>query len=210
LLFERDPTLTQDAVRSLLQAGARPLQGLVADERQIGPGALDLEGALNVATAGASPALRSPGTQSRLALTASYIHPNPQWPFVGYVELRDDSGNIADGFDDRRLSLVAAPTTVTENLTRVASGFYQFSVSALASSNGETAHLQILFDDQPIVSQDVPIEPAHWVADDRVSPGGGCALRPASHGTSAAWLVSLGLALGVAFSRRRRRHMLAK
>jgi subtilisin family serine protease len=211
LLFERDPTLTQDSVRALLQAGARPLQGLVADERQIGPGALDLEGALNVATAGDSPALRLPGTQSRLALTASYIHPDPEWPFVGYVELRDDSGNIADGFDDRRLSLVAVPTTITENLTRVASGFYQFSVSAPASSNGEMAHLQILFDDQPIVSEDVPIEPAHWIADDHVSPSGGCALRPTSRGTRAVWLAPLGLALRVALSRRRRRrHRLAK
>ena len=99
LLFERDPTLTSDAVRALLQAGARPLQGIVFDERQIGPGALDLEGALRVATAGDSPALRVPGAQSWLALSESYAHPDPSWPFIGYVELRDDDGNIADGFD---------------------------------------------------------------------------------------------------------------
>ena len=45
-LFERDPTLTQDAARAILQAGARPLEGIVIDPRQIGPGALDLAGAL--------------------------------------------------------------------------------------------------------------------------------------------------------------------
>ncbi len=208
LLFERDPTLTQDSVRALLQAGARPLQGLVLDERQVGPGALDIEGALSVATAGASPALRVPGSKSWLALSESYAHPDPNWPFVGFVELRDDAGAIADGFDDSRLRLVAAPATISENLTRVASGFYGFTVNAPAGSGGSTLHLQVLFDDQPIVTQDVPIAVDRWVANDGVSTRGGCALGPMNAGSGAVWASAF--ALGLALAIRRRRHMLAK
>ena len=207
LLFERDPTLTQDSVRALLQAGARPLQGLVLDERQIGPGALDLEGALSVATAGDSPALRVPGAQSWLALSESYAHPDPAWPFVGYVELRDDNGNIADGFDEKRLRLDATPATLSEALTRVAPGFYRFTLSAPAGTGGETLRLTVSFDDQPLITRDVPIAVDHWVADDGVSVRGGCAVSVSRDSRAASWglMCALGLLLA-----RRRRHMLAK
>jgi subtilisin family serine protease len=208
LLFERDPTLTQDAVRALLQAGARPLQGIVLDERQIGPGALDLEGALNVATAGNSPALRIPGGQSWLALSESYAHPDPGWPFVGYVELRDDDGNVADGFDQNRLGLSADPATLSEGLTRVAPGFYRFTLTAPAGSGGELLRLLVSFDGQPIAQRDVPIAVDRWVADDGVSARGGCAVG-GSRGARASVGASL-VALVLLVARRRRRHMLAK
>jgi subtilase family protein len=208
LLFERDPTLTQDSVRALLQAGARPLQGLVLDERQIGPGALDLQGALSVATAGDSPALRVPGAQSWLALSESYAHPDPAWPFVGYVELRDNDGNIADGFAETRLSLVADPATVSEGLTRVAPGFYRFTLSAPAGSGGKTLQLKVSFDDQPLIVRDVPIAVDHWVADDGVSARGGCALSHGRDTGAASWATTC--VLGLLVVCRRRRHMLAK
>ncbi|HWZ92248.1 MAG TPA: S8 family serine peptidase [Polyangiaceae bacterium] len=208
LLFERDPTLTQDSVRALLQAGARPLQGTVLDERQMGPGALDLAGALSVATAGESPALRVPGTQSWFALSESYAHPDPGWPFIGYVELRDDVGNIADGFDDQRLHLVAAPAVISEPLTRVAAGFYGFGLSAPAGSGGSTLHLQISFDDVPIATRDVPIAVDRWVANDGVSARGGCTFSGSQSVAGAPWIMAL--AFGLVFARRRRRHMLAK
>ncbi|HEY4105173.1 MAG TPA: S8 family serine peptidase [Polyangiaceae bacterium] len=209
LLFERDPTLTQDGVRALLQAGARPLQGLVPDERQIGPGALDLEGALAVATESDSPADRLPGAQSWLALSESYVHPDPNWPFVGYAELRDDAGQIADGFDPSRLSLSAEPAKLSENLTRVAPGFYRFTLAAPAGSGGQTLHLVLSFDGQPLLKNDVPIAVDHWVLDDGVSARGGCAFVARRISFGFAWFDAgaLGIALFVA---RRRRHMLTK
>jgi subtilisin family serine protease len=208
LLFERDPTLTQDSVRALLQAGARPLQGIVLDERQIGPGALDLEGALNAATAGDSPALRIPGAKSWLALSESYAHPDPGWPLVGYVELRDDDGDIADGFDDQRLSLVAAPAHISEALTRIAAGFYRFTLSAPADSGGATLQISVAFDGQPILTRALPIAVDRWVADDGVSAQGGCAFGGSRTYGAAAW-GSL-CALGLLAARRRLRYMLAK
>lgn len=211
LLFERDPTLSQDAVRAILQAGARPLQGIVGDERQIGPGALDLQGALSVATAGDSPALRIPGMKSWLALSESYVHPDPAWLLNGYVELRDDAENIADGFDARRLKLATEPAAlIRQTLTRVAAGFYRFALSAPPETGGGTQRIQILFDDQPIITQSMPIAVDRWVAEEGVSARGGCAVAarcPTTFGSSAA----LALAFASLWRRRgRRRHMLAR
>jgi subtilisin family serine protease len=208
LLFQRDPTLTQDAVRAILQAGARPLQGIVLDARQIGPGALDLEGALRVATAGESPALRVPTGQSWLTVSQSYAHPDPAWPVTCYLDLRDAQGNIADGFDASRLRLSATPALVKEPLTRVAPGFYSFAVAAPADSGEQTLHLAVYFDDQLIVAKSLQIAVDRWVADDGVSARGGCGLA-APRGRSPGTTFTAALALVLALARRRR-HMRAK
>jgi subtilisin family serine protease len=208
LLFQRDPTLTQDAVRAILQAGARPLQGIVIDPRQIGPGALDLEGALAVATAGDSPALRIPGAQSWLTLSASMAHPDPNWPVTGYLDLRDDAGNLADGFDPARLRLSAAIADVREPLTRVAPGFFRFALTAPADAGGQTIELQVFFDDAVIASKRLPVAVDRWVATDGLSARGGCSAHgssaPRNAGTTA---FSLLFALSLV---RRRRYMRAK
>lgn len=207
LLFQRDSTLTQDAVRAILQAGARPLQGLILDPRQIGPGALDLEGALTVASAGESPALRIPSNRSWLTVSQSYAHPDPTWPLTCYLDLRDAAGNIADGFDTRRLQVQATPAQISEPLTRVASGFYRFALTTPAGTGGQTLHIEVSFDDQGIAVQDLPIAVDRWVAEDGVSAqGGGCAISR-KNGRSAA---SALLAAGLGLTWLRRRHIRAK
>ncbi len=176
LLFQRDPTLTQDAARALLQAGARPLAGIVLDPGQIGPGALDLEGALSVATAGDSPALRIPSERSWLTVSESYAHPDPSWPITAYLDVRDQGGAIADGFDASRLRLRATPAELREPLTRIASGFYRFAAAAPSDTGGQTMHIEVSFDEQVIAEKDLPIAVDRWVADYGVSVRGGCAL----------------------------------
>jgi hypothetical protein len=176
LLFELDPTLTQDAARAILQAGARPLEGLVIDARQIGPGALDLSGALQVASAGQSPALRTPSARSWLTLSSSFAHPDPNWLLTGYVDLRDDAGEIADGFDPERLQLTAEPAHLHERLTRVAPGFYRFALSAPANSGGEDLRIALSFDERVIASKALRIAVDRWVASDGVSARGGCSI----------------------------------
>jgi subtilisin family serine protease len=207
LLFQRDPTLTQDAVRAILQAGARPLQGIVIDAQQAGPGALDLQGALSVASAGDSPALRTPSAQSWLATSASFAHPDPNWPLTCYVELRDDAGKVADGFDSNRLSLSAEPADVSEGLTRVAPGFYRFTLSAPAGTGGQTLRLAVSFDNHVVAATDLPIAVDRWLALDGVSAQGGCNSGASAPGTGAAFAGACGLWFALA---RRRRHMRAK
>jgi len=208
LLFERDPTLTQDGARALIQAGARPLQGVVLDERQVGPGALDLQGALSAATAGDSPALRVPGAKSWLVLSQSYAHPDPTWPVTGYVELRDDAGDLADGFDPSRLQLSAEPAVIIEPLTRVAAGLERFALAAPAGSGGRTLDIRISFDGQPFLARSLPIGVDRWVAEGGVSARGGCAFTGSRPHPDLLWLL-VGAA-GVGVRRRRRRHMRAK
>jgi MYXO-CTERM domain-containing protein len=208
LLFERDPTLTQDAVRAILQAGARPLQGIVIDPRQIGPGALDLEGALAVATAGDSPALRLPSDQSWLTLSASFAHPDPHWPVIGYLDLRDETGKLADGFDPDRLRLVTHTAVVGEDLTRVAPGFFRFEVTAPGDAGGQTLGVQVYFDQQLIAAKELPIAVDRWVATDGVSARGGCAVSSPEGAPSAGGHTFSALFLVLAV--RRRRYMRAK
>ncbi len=200
LLFQRDPTLTQDAARAILQAGARTLQGTVIDARQIGPGALDLEGALSIATAGDSPALRTPTSHSWLTLSASHAHPDPHWLVTGFIDLRDDQGNFADGFAPLRLRLSAAPAVLDEDLTRVAPGFYRFAVSAPADSGGQKMHVAITFDEQVIASGELPIAADLAIASGDISAAGGCAVRaPGRRAPSWAALAAL---VAVLFGRR--------
>ena len=47
LLFARDPTLTQDKLVGLLQAGAHPMRGYAPFDDQNGPGELDVAGAFD-------------------------------------------------------------------------------------------------------------------------------------------------------------------
>lgn len=207
LLFQLDPTLTQDAARAILQAGARPLQGIVLDPRQIGPGALDLSAALRVATAGESPALRTPTERSWLTLSASFAHPDPDWLLTGFVDLRDDSDQIADGFDPARLTLSAEPALIHEPLTRVAAGFYRFVLSAPANTGGGDLRIAVDFDKRVIASKTLRIAVDRWLASDGVSARGGCSVGLSDTGTrtSMGWMAAL--LFGGAL---KRRHMRAK
>jgi len=203
LLFERDPTLTQDGVRALLQAGARTLSGVVFEEQQVGPGALDLEGALAAQLAETSPLDRAPGSGSWLSLATSYAHPDPNWPLVGVVELRDDEGRIADGFDPGRLVLAATPAVVLEPLMRIAPGLWRFQVAGPAGSGGQTMSLRLSFDGGVLIERSVSIGVDRWAAEGGASARGGCAVAaraPAGGSRSPALLL---LAV-LAFRRRRR------
>ena len=206
LLFELDPTLSQDGARAILQAGARPLEGVVIDPRQIGPGALDLSGALRVLTAGESPALRMPSDHSWLTLSSSYARPDPSSLLTGYVDLRDDADEIADGFDPQRLQLTAEPALIHEPLTRVTSGFYRFVLSAPANSGGRDLRIAVSFDQRVIAEKTLQITFDRWVASDGLSARGGCTVGTGEGtGTSFGWASVL--VLVGAFVRR---HMRAK
>jgi len=208
LLFQQDPTLTQDQVRALLQAGARPLEGSVPYEQQQGPGALDLEGALAARIADNSPIHREPtATGSWLDMAASYLHPDPAWSISGVLELRDDSGAIADGFSPSHLTLAARGALVTDKLARVAPGLWRFALSAPAGSGGSTAQLTVRYDDRVIAQRTLQIAVDRWVSEGGVGARGGCSLSP-SPGQSDAWATLLLFGL-VGVLRRRRASRLA-
>lgn len=204
LLFQQDPTLTQDQVRALLQAGARPLQGDVPYEQQQGPGELDLEGALEARIAENSPIHREPTAKgSWLDMAASYLHPDPDWSNTGVLELRDDSGAIADGFSPSHLRLDAPGALITNRLARVAPGLWRFSLAAPAGTGGSTVKLRVLYDDHVLAQRTFDVAVDRWVAQGGVEARGGCSLSPGRE-RGGTWVAFALLGLCAAVRRRSR------
>jgi subtilisin family serine protease len=203
LLLERQPALTQGQLRTLLQAGARQPSGKILAEQQAGPGELDLRGTLAALIAEDSPIDRVPSAASRIVLAASYAHPDASQPLQGLLELRDPKDQIADGFDERRLSLTVQGGTLSSSPVRLGPGLYGFEVTAPDGSGGERLRLSLAFDGQLLAAREVPIGTDRWLAEGTPVPHGGCALSPSERG--APWLVAPVLLLAGLSRRRRRR-----
>jgi subtilisin family serine protease len=188
LLLERDPALHQAELKALLQAGARRITATDAQGVQVGAGALDLERTLEALDEGMLE--RVPGSGTELLPASSYAHPDPSWPLDGLVEVRDDQGSIADGFDAARLALFADGGSVTQPLARVAPGLWSFAVTAPAGSGGRTLSLSVRFDGHELTARTVPIAVDHATAGTLPSARGGCsvavgAVRPRDAGAFA-------------------------
>jgi subtilisin family serine protease len=201
LLFQQNPALTQPEVRTLLQAGARRLEGGESFEPQVGPGALDARGSLD-ALLGTSAGARLPGAASWLSLGASFARPDPSWPLFAYAELRDDASRPADGFAAHRLSLELDNAQVLEPLQRLAPGLYRFALAAPSASGGKTLSVRLLFDGVPISERTLPIAVDRGALVGLAMPRGGCgfARRPPS---GSAAVLALG-AFGAFWLHRRR------
>jgi subtilisin family serine protease len=200
LLFQERPELTQQQVRTLLQAGARRLTGTVLAEQQTGPGALDLEGTLAALIAEDSPIQREPGAASRIVLAASFIHPDASQPLQGLLELRDAHDKVADGFDERRLALQVTGGSLRRPPLRRGPGLYGFEVTAPPDSGGRSLALELSFDGVTLARRTVPIGTDRWIAEGAPVPrGGSCAVAPPA-GQGVTWL-----ALGLLYGLRRRR-----
>jgi subtilisin family serine protease len=203
LLLEARPELTQAELRALLQAGARRPTGPVLSEQQVGPGVLDLEGTLAALRAEDSPITRLPAAASRITLARSFIHPDPSQRLTGLLELRDADGQIADGFDERRLELSVAGGALTQLPLRLGPGLYRFELSAPEGTSGRELEISLAFDGVLLTTRRVPIGVDRWSAEGDPSPRGGCSTsRPAP--TSAASLAGASL-LALALLRLRRR-----
>ncbi|HMJ15208.1 MAG TPA: S8 family serine peptidase [Polyangiaceae bacterium] len=177
LLLERDPTLTQAQVRTLLQAGARKVTGAVLYEQQLGAGALDLDESLAVRMAEQSPIRRDPDAgQSFIALADDVMRPDPEWPLNGLLELRDADGHIADGFDAERLRVRVAPNGVRSSLARLAPGSWSLRLFGKAGTGGQTLSIDVELDGRSIVRRRLPIAVDRWVAEGGASARGGCSV----------------------------------
>ncbi len=201
LLLERDPTLHQAELKALLQASARQLHATDAQAEQLGAGALDLGRTLEALDEGMLE--RVPGRGTELLLAGSYAHPDPSWPLEGLVELRDDAGEIADGFDAARLALFADGVSVSEPLTRLAPGLWHFAIVAPGGSGGRSLALSLRFDGREVTAKSMPIAVERSLADTLPSARGGCAIaRLETHALSSG-AVTLGGLATLWFGRRR-------
>ena len=185
LLFERDPTLTQDKIVGLLQAGAHPFRGAHPFDDQAGPGELDVVGALDALDQSWNPAevLPDPGS-SWITLSASYLAADGSTPVTAVVELRTAASPArrADLFDVTRLRPVVEIDGVPQplpTLYRRAPGVWFFTVAPNAGRGGSAITLGATFDGEPIVlPKTIPIATDVWSGEYATTAKGGCALSP--------------------------------
>jgi subtilisin family serine protease len=216
LLFQRDPTLTQDKIVGLLQAGAHPSRGSAPFDDQAGPGELDVVGTLDAFEQMRHPAAYLPSADhSWLTLSSSYVAADGSTPLTAILELRTADGkHRADLFDASRLEAHArvngvAALAVPSSIERRAPGLWVFSVEVPPGLGGASLTVRATFDGADIaLPKTLPIASDIWSAEYPTRVSGGCAVAtrpsaPLSRGASSIALVALASLL---VRRRRARH----
>jgi subtilisin family serine protease len=220
ILFQHDPTLTEDVILAALQGGAHPLRGPAMFEDQAGPGEVDVLGALEAVDRIRDPIAALPvRAQSWLTPSAEFYRADGTTPFQTILELRaaPTPGALpapADGFASDRLQanvLVDGqpyPGGV-QSIDRRGPGVWVPTVVLPAGLGGSTLTLGVTFDGQPIANDvSVPIAVDAWDAEYPASIAGGCSLTGGQGGAStsaaAVWFAALGY-LTVSAARRHRR-----
>ncbi|HET9955773.1 MAG TPA: S8 family serine peptidase [Polyangiaceae bacterium] len=182
LLFERRPSLTQNELRNLLQAGARRLSGGALNLAQVGPGGLDVVRTAQALELAASHGSSVPSDRSWLVFPSDYVRPDLSWPSCGTAQLRDGDGNLADGFDELELRLEVSGGVLQAPLVRSAPGLYRFCVASSAGHGGEDLMVHLWFGDEAIAHRVLRVSVDRGAAAGTATPrGGACGLgRPAS------------------------------
>jgi hypothetical protein len=183
LLFERDPNLTQAMVTEILQAGARYPTGKVPHPTQLGPGELDVEGAMQALAEepmmGVDPAIE----RSWYVLSSTYARPDPTWPVWGTIELRRADGSVASGLDGTKLEVAVTNGMIVTPLAKVRHGLFRFAVAAPRGAFGTTMVVEVLYDGMTLGKRELPVGTDVWVANGDITPtSAACACMAAGEG----------------------------
>jgi uncharacterized protein (TIGR03382 family) len=206
LLFQQDPTLTQDQIVTLLQAGAHPFRGPAPFEDQGGPGELDVNGALDALARMRDPRTLLPSLErSWVTLSSDYAPADGSTAVTAILELRTQDGHRADLLGDRLRAAVRldGEELASPPLVRKGPGLYTFAVLPPTGTGGSSLAIGATFDGVDIVPpKTLPIATDIWASEYSASTKGGCATSPArAPGT----LALAGVLLALAGLVRRRR-----
>jgi subtilisin family serine protease len=213
LLLQADPTLTQDKVLALLQAGAHRFRSAAPFEDQAGPGEVDAMGALDALDQMRDPTQYLPvADESWLTLSSDYVPADGSTPMTAIVELRTkDGAHRGDFFDTPRLEpfvlLDGKPVDPPPQMVRRGPGVWFFVWQPPAGHGGSSATFGATFDGASIVKpRTVPIATDRWSAVyASTAKGSGCSVSSGAPGFE--WGALL---FGLAAWARRRRHSSAK
>ena len=201
VLFQNDPTLTQDQVLAALQGGAHPLRGPAPYADQGGVGEVDVLGAVE-----AVDRLRNPATALPV-LGFSWLTPggdvylaDGSTPMQVIVELRAAGTGTgppppADGFSDGRLAAYALVdgsqwSGAVQSLVRRGPGVWVATVSLPGGLGGHSLTLGATFDGADIVTpRTIPIAVDSWAADYPASAKGGCAVGALKSDAPGCWIL---------------------
>ena len=212
LLFQQDPTLTQDKIVALLQGGAHRFRGAAPFMDQSGPGEVDAMGALDALDRMRDPKLHLPSfATSWITLSSDYAPADGSTPVTAIVELRTEDGqNRADMFEANRLRSLLfiddEPVDVLPEIQRRGPGVWVYQWKPPPGLGGSRATLGATFDGAHIVApRTVPIATDRWTAAyPSEATGSGCNIAPVSRTYGVMGLAAfVGLGL-VSFVRRRR------
>ncbi|HEY8039128.1 MAG TPA: S8 family serine peptidase [Polyangiaceae bacterium] len=211
ILFQNDPTLTQDAILAALQGGAHPLRGPAQFQDQASVGEVDVLGAVQAAAALKDPQLALPvRSLSWLTLGADQLLADGSTPLEAIVELRAAGpGNgarpPADGFGDGRLAAYVLVDGLpyagaVQSLVRRGPGVWLATVQLPAGLGGSNLTVGATFDGADVVDpRSIPIATDAWNADYPPSVKGGCGVA----GGSGSAGMTFGVALVLLLARRR-------
>lgn len=209
LLLQQDPTLTQDKVLALLQAGAHRFRGPAPFDDQGGPGEVDAMGALDALDQMRDPKLYLPAAAtSWITLSSDYVPADGSTQMTAIIELRTADGqHRGDFFDLPRLQpvlLIDEEVQPPPPVVRRGPGVYYYVWDVPAGHGGSRATFGATFDGQPIVTpRTIPIAPDRWTAAyPSYAKGASCGAAPASSSTGSVALASV---FSLAFALRRRR-----
>lgn len=180
LLLERDPTLTQDKILALLQAGAHRFRTPVRFSDQSGPGELDVEGSLAALLEMQNPSLYLPSTkESWVATSADSIAADGSVPLTAIYELRtEDGAHRADGFDRPRFvpyATMAGEILPTKEPVRRGPGVWVMEIPIPAGRGGDRITVGARFDGADVVApRVVRIATDAWSAKYASRVKGGC------------------------------------
>ncbi|MFO0737005.1 MAG: S8 family serine peptidase [Labilithrix sp.] len=209
LLFQQEPTLTQDQLVGLLQAGAHRYRTSTQFDDLGGPGEVDVMGSLDALNQMKVPALHLPAIeQSWIALSSDWVAADGNTPLTAIVELRTaDGAHRGDLFDANRLQanvrIDGKPVSPQPTMIRRSPGVWFYTYAPPPGLGGSRATFGASFDGAPIVApKTLPVAPDRWTAlYPSHAMGSGC--RTSSSGQAPPWSIAFAL-LGLALILRRR------
>lgn len=179
LLLQHDPTLTQRALRDLLQSGAARPEGAAPFEVAAGPGRLDLLGVLQRLDERPLPNEAS-AEASWFNLSSDYLRPDPRHPVRGVVELRAAGGGLVGSVAEGTLELAVRGARVAQPVERVAPGLWQFAIAGETATAGSVATVEVRVGGASLGKRVLPVASDPWLADGRIQAAGGCSISKTS------------------------------
>jgi hypothetical protein len=198
LFLERDPTLTQDELRGLAQAGSDALAVVPDPASREGGGVLNIARSFEALSAPVRALDELPDPErSRLRFAGSLMPADADRTLAARLWLRDAQGGVFDAAVER-VSARVEHGELRSDVERLGPGLY--GVRVAAAPRAETLRLELRLDERPFLSGQLPVvgsEPPRPPSD------GGCALGAAP---VRAWpLGGLGSLLALAGALQRRR-----
>jgi len=211
ILLQRDPTLTQDVVRALLQGGAHKFRGDAPFQDQSGPGEVDVAASLDALSQLSDSTAYLPSHEtSWITLSADYVPADGSRDITAIIELRTADGQKrADYFDSTRLTAdvrVDGVALLAPQIVRRGPGVFTYQASIPAGHGGSIATFGALFDGSYIVPpRSIAIATDPWNARYPARAVGGCAASDARRSGPFGGVVATVIALAMLIRRRRSR-----